>query len=52
MAYADYYLCDICDGKAFYDANVDWEISEGIDIKVLCPKCAEDYEVVIQQKED
>ncbi len=25
MAYADYRLCDVCDGKAFYDSNLDYE---------------------------
>ena len=25
MAYADYRLCDICGGKAFYDANLNYE---------------------------
>jgi len=27
MAYADYRLCDICGGKAFYDANLNYEFS-------------------------
>jgi hypothetical protein len=25
MAAADYYLCDVCDGKTFYDAHVQYE---------------------------
>ena len=25
---ADYYLCDICESKCFYDANLNWEWSE------------------------
>lgn len=25
MAAADYRLCDVCDGKAFYDANLNYE---------------------------
>lgn len=25
MAGADYYHCAVCGGKAFYDANIDWE---------------------------
>ena len=25
MALADYRLCDVCDGKAFYDANLNYE---------------------------
>lgn len=27
MAAADYYLCDICEQKCFYDANLNWECS-------------------------
>jgi len=25
MAYADYRLCDLCEEKAFYDANLNYE---------------------------
>ena len=25
MAYADYKLCDVCDGKVFYDSNLSYE---------------------------
>lgn len=25
MALADYRLCDVCEGKAFYDANLNYE---------------------------
>lgn len=25
MAMADYRLCDVCDGKAFYDSNLNYE---------------------------
>lgn len=25
MASSDYRLCDVCDGKAFYDANIDYD---------------------------
>ena len=25
MAAADYYLCDVCECKTFYDANVDYD---------------------------
>lgn len=27
MAMADYYLCDVCEGKCFYDSNLNWEHS-------------------------
>jgi hypothetical protein len=28
MAYADYRLCDVCGGKAFYDANLNYRTGE------------------------
>lgn len=28
MAAADYYLCDVCGQKCFYDANLNWEFDE------------------------
>jgi hypothetical protein len=28
MAYADYRLCDICERKAFYDANLNYEFPD------------------------
>ena len=49
MAMSDYKLCDVCGGKAFYDANIlddryvaTWDPSETADpigIAVLCPEC-------------
>jgi len=64
MAMADYYLCDVCGGKAFYDAGIsdsrytalfdsseydpDWGV---VDMKVLCPDCAKTHEVVIKEKD-
>lgn len=29
MAMADYYSCDLCGAKTFYDANLDWESGYG-----------------------
>ena len=28
MAMADYRKCDVCDGKAFYDSNLNYEMTE------------------------
>lgn len=28
MALADYRLCDICNGKAFYDSNLNYEFAD------------------------
>ncbi len=27
MAFADYYLCDVCEAKCFYDSNLNWELN-------------------------
>ena len=62
MAIADYHLCAVCEGKAFYDANISdphyvatWDPSEDaepIGIKVLCYECAKTYEVFVQEKSE
>ena len=55
MAAADYHLCAVCEGKAFYDAEItdprycaSWDPSENadpIEIVVLCSDCAKTYEI-------
>jgi hypothetical protein len=62
MAMADYYLCDQCGGKTFYDTGLDWryEDDEGNDCEanlrgvgdmvVICEKCAAKFEVVVMPK--
>lgn len=50
MAKADYRLCDVCDGKVFYDANLNYEPNSEPplyyeldylgDWKVICKDCA------------
>jgi thymidine kinase len=49
MAAADYYLCDRCDAKTFYDAEVDYADRVG-DMKCICNECAKQYEVVIRAR--
>ncbi|SLN74820.1 hypothetical protein ROJ8625_04107 [Roseivivax jejudonensis] len=61
MALNDYYQCDVCGGKAFYDANIydsryvaTYDPTEGCDpiaIKALCPSCAKTHEVIVREKE-
>ena len=62
MALADYRLCDQCGGKAFYDANLNydpdrldkhggWKLDYVGDMAVLCDECAKDFEVIVQPKE-
>ena len=59
MAYADYCLCDLCGGKAFYDANIederyhsiyDHKAPDPIGLAVLCGKCNKTHEAVIQPR--
>ena len=58
MAYADYYLCDMCGSKAFYDANLNYEdqidgtyhLGHVGDMKVLCVNCSKLYKVTVQAK--
>lgn len=66
MAAADYYLCDICGEKTFYDAKLDYEDIDGNVnanpdtgqpwpfgvgwMVVLCPACAQKYEVTVTSK--
>lgn len=61
MAYADYRLCDVCGGKTFYDANLDyhqpdaehpaeWRLPGVGSMKVICKKCAETHEVVVRPR--
>jgi|DEB0MinimDraft_4_1074332.scaffolds.fasta_scaffold06662_3 hypothetical protein len=61
MAKADYYSCDLCGGKAFYDANIqdtrypyciftDDDRRPVCDMQVLCVKCSETHEVIVQEQ--
>ena len=43
MAFADYYLCDLCGGKAFYDTDVDYERVG--DMACICKECAKTHAV-------
>ncbi len=61
MASADYRLCDVCDGKSFYDANLDYpggcadlqfdpRPAGCGDWSVLCDRCAQTHETVVRPK--
>lgn len=61
MALCDYRLCDKCNGKAFYDANLNygeasasssWGLDHLGDWAVLCEACSKTWQcVVIERKE-
>jgi len=58
MARADYYLCDVCGTKCFYDAPLNWELGpDGSmhlddmgDMRAICKDCSETHEVVVRSK--
>ena len=57
MAYADYFHCRVCDGKVFYDANIDWdyqhvgrEDGEVASVVALCDDCFKTHEIVVQPR--
>ena len=51
MALCDYYLCDVCGNKAFYDADIRDEAYFEVDMKVVCTDCKDEYTVVVVKKE-
>lgn len=63
MAYADYYLCDLCECKTFYDSNLDfdddlqnpgtghpWPNGNVGWMVVLCRDCASTHKVIVTPK--
>lgn len=57
MAMSDYRLCDVCGGKAFYDANLDYRFDPVAPEQlpygcgawaVLCRVCVATHEVSVQ----
>lgn len=64
MALADYYLCDVCDAKTFYDANLSYDFKGGNVnpngtpwpvgnvgwMTVLCKECAKSHSVEVMPK--
>lgn len=62
MAMADYKRCDVCGGKAFYDANItdhryvatydpqEAKEYDPVGIAVLCSECNKTHEAVIRPR--
>ena len=51
MAYADYTHCDVCDRKAFYDANINWESQYTGQVGALCLDCSKTHELKVVPRE-
>jgi len=55
MAYADYLHCAVCDRKAIYDADLDYDSASNpeygglYDIAAICHKCAETHSIKIEK---
>jgi hypothetical protein len=50
MAFCDYHLCEKCEGKAFYDANMALDEDGGhwgTKIVALCRECVKDWDIVV-----
>lgn len=56
MAMCDYYLCDVCQQKCFYDANLNYEFDPETgkqtldhmgDMAAICADCAKTHRVVV-----
>ena len=43
MAAADYYLCDVCSSKCFYDSNLNWENTDIPEDRVRGTSMSLDY---------
>ena len=62
MALADYYLCDVCGSKAFYDSNLSYDHDERVeygcgaklgyvgDMAAICDDCVKTHKVVIEPR--
>lgn len=51
MAMADYYLCDNCGGKCFYESqDVELALERAGDIAAICKECSKTHECIIVGK--
>lgn len=50
MARGDYYGCAVCDGKAFYDANIDWEYQAVGGVLALCTDCIKTHGLEVSRR--
>ena len=61
MADSDYWLCDVCGRKSFYDESLNYDtyslrddgkrLAYGCgDMQAICRYCAKTHEVIVKQK--
>lgn len=63
MAYVDYWHCDVCGCKCFYDSDLQYDFDTNVeygcgsklyntgDMAAICDSCSEKYEVIVKLKE-
>lgn len=51
MAKCDYYLCDRCQEKCFYDADIPDRFEQVGDMRAICKGCSTTHSVVVREKE-
>ena len=63
MAYVDYHHCVVCDGKAFYDANIEdphyvssWDKNARefgyTEVRAICRNCTDKYQLVLRERSE
>lgn len=61
MPLGDYKNCDVCNERTFSDSQINYKLdmrdlemkpTKVGEWKVLCKKCARDYEIIIIKRED
>jgi hypothetical protein len=60
MAMCDYYLCDVCGQKCFYDAGIaEYDENEryllsglAVDIAAICESCAKTHKCIVVKREE
>ena len=51
MAYCDYIHCAVCNSKTIYDAEVNYDYSDGQELISLCAECNKKYEIVVRNRD-
>lgn len=50
MAYCDYLHCALCDTKAIYDGEINYDYTDAGDIVILCKTCIKTAEIVVRDR--
>jgi len=50
MAYCDYIHCAVCDSKAIYDAELNYDNSNLGNLVALCKECAKTHIIKVEER--